>query len=156
MEIIRYFESGRQAHWRAQIARCDWRAGVYLHQLLCDGSFFDTVGAGSDVLLLTDGNALVSFCTYAQRDEIQPTALTPWVGFVYTFPQYRGHRYAGLLLDKAAQIAVEQGCPALYVSTDHIGLYETYGFAFLAQMQTIYGESARVYVRRLDCPEKCV
>ena len=149
MEIIRYSESGQQAHWLAQIARCDWRAGQYLHQLLRENTFFDTVGDISDVLLLTDGDALIAFCTFAQRDEIQPTNLMPWIGFVYTFPQYRGHRYAGLLFDKAAQIAAEQGFPAVYVSTDHIGLYEQFGFTYLTQMRTIYGETARVYVRKI-------
>lgn len=92
-------------------------------------------------------DALISFCTYAQRDEIYPTALTPWVGFVYTFPQHRVHRYAGLLLERAVQIAAEQGFPAVYVSTDHIGLYEQYGFTYFAQMRTVYGEEARVYSR---------
>ena len=148
MEIIRYTESGRQPHWRAEIACCDWRAGQYLHQLLRENTFFDTIGADSDVLLLTDGDTLISFCTLAQCDEIQPTSLKPWIGFVYTFPEHRGHRYAGLLFDRAAQLAAEQGFSAVYVSTDHIGLYETYGFTYLTQMRTIYGESARVYVRK--------
>ena len=40
-----------------------------------------------------DNNKLISFCTYAELDEIQPTDLTPWIGFAYTFPEYRGNRY---------------------------------------------------------------
>ena len=33
----------------------------------------------------------ISFCTYAEKDDIQPTALTPWIGFVYTFPNIGGN-----------------------------------------------------------------
>ncbi len=32
------------------------------------------------MLLLTDGDELVSYCTYAKKDDIQPTDLTPWMG----------------------------------------------------------------------------
>jgi len=45
--------------------------------------------------MLTDGEKLVAFCTFAPRDEIWPTDLTPWIGFVYTYPEYRGRRNAG-------------------------------------------------------------
>lgn len=47
------------------------------------------MGEKSRVMLLVDGDDLISFCTYAEKDDIQPTELTPWIGFVYTFPQYR-------------------------------------------------------------------
>ena len=38
----------------------------------------------------------LSFCTYAEQDDVREPALTPWVGFVYTFPGYRGKRYMGI------------------------------------------------------------
>ena len=31
-------------------------------------------------MLLTDGDELVSYCTYVKKDDIQPTDLTPWMG----------------------------------------------------------------------------
>ncbi|MBR5095485.1 MAG: GNAT family N-acetyltransferase, partial [Treponema sp.] len=111
-------------------------------------TFFEKVGDGSRVLLLTEGEKLVAFSTYAKMDEIQPTVLFPWLGFVYTFPEYRGHRYAGLLFKEAERLAREEGKSALYVSTDHIGLYEKYGFAFREEAQSIYSESARVYEKK--------
>lgn len=69
-----------------------------MYDLLSNGTFFDATGEKSKVLLLTDEDRLVSFCTYAEKDDIQPTNLTPWMGFVYTFPEYRGHRCVGLLI----------------------------------------------------------
>ena len=145
LEIISYYESGDREHWRVEIGKCDWRAGAFLHELLTDGRFFDTVGEGSELLLLTDNDRLVSFCTFAERDEID-TDLSPWIGFVYTFPEYRGHRYAGLLFDRIAETARAKNIPAVYVSTDHIGLYEKYGFEYITDMKSIYGDMARVYV----------
>ena len=149
MKVICFHESDQQAHWLAQLQKSDWSASRFLHKLLSENTFFNTVGEKSRVLLLTDGDVLVAHCTFAERDDIQPTELTPWVGFVYTFPAYRGHRYAGLLFDEVERLAKADGIPAVYLSTNHIGLYEKYGFAFLDMMNDIDGEPSRVYVKRI-------
>jgi len=62
--------------------------------------------------MLTDGDKLVSFSTFAPLDEIQPT--------------------------------------------DHVGLYEKYGYDFLNIQTTVNDEQARVYVKKLsaESPEK--
>lgn len=148
MKVIKFFESDRKAHWLAEIKKSDWRASAFLHKLLCENTFFDMMGERSEVLLLTDGDDLISHCTFAERDDIRQTDLTPWVGFVYTFPQYRGHHYAGLLFDEVEHLAKAQGIPAIYLSTNHIGLYEKYGFEYLTVMNDIDGEPSRVYIKR--------
>lgn len=37
----------------------------------------------------------------------------------------------------------------LYVSTDHVGLYEKYGFSFLEEADTVWGEKSRILFRPL-------
>ena len=150
VEVIKYHDSGRQAHWLEEIGKSDWRAGAFLQRLLRTDTFFETVGERSEVLLLTDGDALISYCTFAERDDIQTTDLTPWVGFVYTFPAYRGHRFAGLLLREAERLAKEAKIPAIWLSTNHIGLYEKYGFEFYTILNDLDGNPSRVYVRRIE------
>ena len=90
MKVAEYFETDNKEHWIEEIERSDWRAGAFLGRLLRSGEFFDAVGEDSRVLLLTEGDELISYCTFAEKDDIQPTDLTPWVGFVYTFPEHRG------------------------------------------------------------------
>ncbi len=148
MKVINYFESGDPAHWLAEIGKSDWGAGELLYRLLEEGTFFDFVGEGSKVLLLVDGDALLSYCTYAKQDDIQPTDLTPWVGFVYTFPQYRGHRYVGLLLAEADRLAREENVSEFYISTNHIGLYEKYGCTFKMLAKDWEGAWSRIYARK--------
>ncbi len=150
MQVINYFESNRKSHWLEEIKRSDWRAGAFLAELISKGTFFDAVGAKSKVLLLTDGDELISYCTYAEKDDIQPTELTPWMGFVYTFPEHRGHRYVGKLFKEIERIAKEEGTPEVYISTNHIGLYEKYGCEFKAMMNDMDGAPSRVYVKRTD------
>jgi len=149
MKVICFFESERKAHWLAQIQKSDWGASAFLHKIISDNTFFDLMGAHSEVLLLTEGDNLISHCTFAESDDIQPTDLTPWVGFVYTFPQYRGNRYAGLPFEEAERLAKAKGIPAVYLSTNHNGLYEKYGFEFLTVMNDIDGEPSRIYKKVL-------
>ena len=149
MKVINYFDSDRQSHWLNEIKKGDWGAAGFLYELLSKGTFFETVGDTSKVLLLTDGDNLVSFCTYAEKDDIQPTDLTPWMGFVYTFPEYRGHHYVGLLMEEIERLARKDGVSEVYISTNHIGLYEKYGCEFKAEMKDMAGEMARVYVKKI-------
>ena len=150
VQVINYFDSDRPAHWQAAIGRSDWSAGSFLQKMLREGTFFATVGEGSRVLLLTEGDELISYCTYAVMDDIQPTDLTPWVGFVYTFPERRGHRYAGLLFEEATRLARAEGVKALYLSTNHVGLYEKYGWAYLTLMTDVEGNPSRVYTKTVE------
>ena len=149
MQIIEFFEADDRNHWLSQIKKSDWGAGQLLYGLLKDGKLCELVGEGARVLLLVDGDELISFCTLAPLDDIQPAVLSPWIGFVYTFPSHRGHRYTGLLFDYAEKSAREQGKDAIYISTNHWGLYEKYGFEFFDIMKDIEGEDSRVYVKRL-------
>ena len=100
MQVIDFYCCGQQEYWLEQIKKSDWSAGSYLYELLSKHKFHDTLGKSSKVLMLVNEDQLLSFCTYAEIDDIQPTLLTPWIGFVYTFPQYRGHRYVGKLFQE--------------------------------------------------------
>lgn len=150
MKVINFFDDDRQVHWLEEIKRSDWGAGAFLHKLISNGTFFEAVGEGSKVLLLIDGDELISFCTYAKKDDIQPTELTPWMGFVYTFPEHRGHRYMGLLLEEIERLAKEEHISEVYISTNHIGLYEKYGCEYRTQMSDMDGELSRIYVKKIE------
>lgn len=149
MNIINYFESDRQ-YWLEQLEQSDWVSGELLCKFLRENTFFSTLGEKSKLLLLADGDQLVSFCTYAERDDIQPTEFTPWAGFVYTFPRYRGHHYAGLLLAEAERLAKEEGHSALYISTGHKGLYEKYGFTYKTTLPDVNGNPSNVYIKQIE------
>ena len=149
MEVLEYYSSDNRKHWLSEIKQSDWGAGTYLYELLRDNKLKELCGDSTRVLLLVDGSSLVSFCTYAPQDDIPNTELTPWVGFVYTFPRYRGHRCMGYLFDYADELALAEGYKHLYVSTWEVGLYEKYGFSFLQHMKDVHGDESRVYRKEI-------
>ena len=148
MKIVDFYESENREALIEKIQQADWVAGKYLARLLREGSFRQLVGGGT-VYLLLDGEHLVSFVTLSHQDCVDDKSLYPWVGFVYTFPQYRGHRYVGRLLAHAEETARAHGCETLYVATDHIGLYETYGYSYWESRIDIYKEESRIYRKQL-------
>lgn len=148
MNIIEYFSTENKEYWLSKIKESDWRAGQFLYDLLKNQKLKEYVGENK-VLMLVDGENLVSFCTFADKDDIQPTELTPWIGWVYTFPNYRGHRYVGKLLSYSEELAKLNGMNNIYISTNHSGLYEKYGYEFFEMMKDMNGEDSRVYVRHL-------
>lgn len=145
MQIIDYFKAENQAHWLAQIASYEWRAAKHLAGLLEKGEFHLKVGEGT-LYLLTDGDKLVSFVSLARCDYLD-APYGPWIGFVYTAQEYRGHRYVGKLIDHACRIAGEHGVQRVYINTDHVGLYEKYGFTYVENRANAFGEDSRIYVR---------
>lgn len=152
MQIIDYFKDENQARWLRQIAGYEWRAAHFLAELLREGRFHEVLGEGT-LYLLTDGERLVSFLTLAQRDCIADASLSPWIGFVHTAPEYRGHRHVGTLIEHAARMVGQNGAKRVYLCTDHTGLYEKYGFTYMENRISIYGEDSRVYSREVDTGE---
>lgn len=148
MEIKEFNDLEDKEYWLGQIMKSDWGAGQYLHKLISNNELIALCGKTTKVFLLTKNKQLVSFCTLAEEDDVRDTGLTPWIGFVYTFPKYRGHRYMGLLLEFAYATAKENGAKHIYISTNENGLYEKYGYCFYQMMKDMNGENSRVY--RID------
>lgn len=150
MKVIEYFSSNRTNHWLNQIKKSDWSAGQYLYELLSQNIFKSVLGETAKVLLLVNEDELISFCTYTEIDDIQPTDLTPWMGFVYTFPKHRGHHYVDKLFQEVERLAKADAVHNVYISTDTTGLYEKYGCTFYQMMNDINGEASRVYRKHIE------
>lgn len=149
MEILDFYQSEEQSAWIERISRGDWRAAKFLAELLREDRFHAVLGEGT-LYLLIEGEKLISFVTLTRRDCIADEKLYPWLGFFYTFPQYRGHRYGGQLLDFATAQVGKQGYPQVYIATDHLDLYEKYGFTYIENRMDVYGVDSRIYSRSTE------
>ena len=152
MKIIEYFKSENQAYWLEEIGKSDWSAGTLLYRHLKSGDFKTVCGDTAEVLLLCKGRELISFCIYAERDDngISDPSMTPWAGFVYTFPEHRGKRRIGKLLEYVYALAKKDGHKRVYISTSDTGLYEKYACSFLKMMKIAKGGEERVYVMNIS------
>lgn len=150
MNVVRYFECPDRARLTEQIAACDWSAAKFLTCLLRDGTFHRTLGGSGDLFLLLDGDILVSFATLTGQDSVRDESLSPWIGFVYTAPAYRGRRLAGNLLAHIEGVAKADGHRRVYIATDYVGLYEKYGYTYLENRTDCWGDDQRILYKELD------
>lgn len=160
MRIIEYFEQTDelQKYLREQIVKGDWRAAKYLYEMLEQGKLKERYGKSTRLLLLVEDMKLLAFCTLAERDEIteeeMEPGMKPWIGFVYTYPEHRGHRYSEKLIRHACEVAGKDGYKKVYLSSNEVELYEKYGFVFLKRMHTVWDEETQVFEKTLS-NERC-
>ena len=154
MQIKEFFQLNDEdkSYWLSKIGESEWAAGKYLYKLLKNDEFLNLCGNKSKVFLLTAGNDLISFCTYSEKDDIPNTDLTPWLGFVFTFPSFRGKRRIGKLIEHVYKLAKKDGYKNLYISTDQEGLYENFGFTFFTKLKDYHNDTALVY--KIDIENK--
>ncbi len=158
MCIVNYFEHENKADILAQLEKGAelWRAIPFLASLLKDGTFHEKLGNGGLYLLLEEKEnkeELAAFLSLCDKDEIDAPELKPWIGFVFTFPKWRGKHLAGKLIDHCCTVVAPKLYPEaqnIFVSTEEVGLYEKYGFSYFGQMKTVWDDEARVYSRKIE------
>ena len=142
--IIDYFYDTNQKNWLEQINQSEWSASKYLYQLINEDTIKKVLG-DTNLLMHVDGENLQAFITLSQKDDVPNNFDGLWIGFVYTFPKYRGNRYSGKLIEYAKKQTIKRGYRDIYISTHEIGLYEKYGFTFFKIMKDVNNQNTRVY-----------
>lgn len=150
MEIIEYFSDENKEHWNEQISLSDWKAAKFLLKLLNDmRKFEELLGSDGKLFLLVDGENIVSFVTLTRQDCIRDKSMFPWLGFLYTYSEYRGNRYSEKLIKYVEEEAKSENHSIIYLATDHIDLYEKYGYTYLETRKDYWNEEARIYYKKL-------
>lgn len=152
MAIIEYFSQplDQQKYWMKELEKADWEAGKSLCRRIQTNTLIPKTKEDPKLyLMISDQNELMAYAILAQKDDIQETSLSPWIGYVYTYPAYRKQKLAQKLLTYCEEQAKAQGNAALYIATGHEGLYERYGYEFLDFMLDMHGHLSRVYRKTL-------
>ena len=95
--------------------------------------------------LLEKDDEIIGCAGLITNDFISRMDLYPWVCAVFIEQNYRGNAYFTLLIEKAKFDAKIAGFEYLYLSTDHIGYYEKYGFEYIGQGYHPWNEESRIY-----------
>jgi len=70
---------------------------------------------------------------------------TPYIGFVFVGERYRGKRLSGKLILSALAYAKELGFDQAYLISDHVNLYEKYGFVKIDEKEAPWGAMQSIY-----------
>lgn len=103
---------------------CSWRAGKNLAEKMRENDFSDW----ERVFAAVEEGSIAGYCTLAKTDCIPGVPYTPYIGFVFVGERYRGSRVSERLIAAALRYAGELGFDRAYLVSDHVNLYEKYGF----------------------------
>ena len=90
------------------LEKCEWNAAHFLWELLRDNTFYEVLGDNSKLIVLLDGENVVSFAVYSIRDCIKDESLFPWRVFVYTDEKYLNHRYSQKVINYIINLLLSQ------------------------------------------------
>ena len=100
-------------------------------------------------MLLKD-NETIGCSALITNDFISRHDLYPWVACLFVEKKERGHEYGKLLLEHAEQEAKNMCFSAVYLTTDHDGYYEKYGWQRIEDGIDLFsGEPSCIYKRQL-------
>lgn len=83
------------------------------------------------------------------NDFISRHDLSPWFAALYIDPSERGQALGSHLLQHAAEETARLGFATLYLTTDHDGYYEKYGWERMQDGYERDGAPARIYALHL-------
>lgn len=79
------------------------------------------------------------------NDFISRMDLWPWLAALYVIGKERGQAIGSRLLSYAVNEARNLGFSKVYLSTDHEGYYEKYGWKRIEDGYMLWGEKSRIY-----------
>ena len=120
--------------------KCSWEPGRNLARRMREGEASDGTNGipkGAVAKRASDWEILIGdfaedgtprgFGVLSSSD-FPPVEYLPWVGVVFVGEDYRGQRISQKLIEVMEQKAKELGYDRIYLVTDHVNLYEKYGY----------------------------
>ena len=126
---------------KAYAEKCSWRAGKALAARMDDGGFADW----ERVIVALDRETICGFCTVSQTDCLPNAAYTPYISFLFVDEAYRGQRLSEQMIRYAEAYLHSVGFCEVYLVSDHVNLYEKYGFQVVDRQMAPWGEEEKIY-----------
>lgn len=125
--------------------KCSWKAGTLLAQKMNNNEFSDW----ERVIVASENGNICGYCTIAKTDCIPDVDYTPYIGFVFVDEKYRGNRLSEQLIRYSQRLLRESGFDRVHIVSDHINLYEKYGFQIIDQKNSPWGTMEKIYMQKL-------
>lgn len=124
---------------------CSWDAGHNFSLLLKDGLYTDWERA----IVALDGETIAGYCNVLKEDCLPGLPYSPYIGYLFVDERYRGQRLSQSLTLFAEDYLRNLGFREVYLITDHNNLYEKYGYVYIESKVAPWGETEKIYVKKL-------
>lgn len=100
--------------------------------------------------LMLAEEAVIGCYALLTNDLISRQDLLPWLACLYVDKAYRGNALGSKLLAHGIEEARRLGFGRVYLTTDHDGYYEKYGWIRMEDGFNLFGEQGRIYFHPLQ------
>ena len=94
-----------------------------------------------------EDDKIVGMVTIMKSDYYPLPEVYPWISTLFVSEEYRGHRISEKLIDFANEYAKNIGFNKTYIPSEHVGLYEKYGYTYIKDIVNYGGGIDRLYVK---------
>lgn len=106
---------------------CSWGAGKALAGAMDNNQFNDQ----KRVIAAVDNEKVCGYCTVSKTDCIPDVDYTPYISFLFVGEEYMKNI----------------GYNKVYIVSDHVNLYEKYGFRVIDRKIAPWGSEEKIYLR---------
>ena len=93
---------------------------------------------------------IVGMASLMKTDYYPLPEIYPWVSSIFVSEEYRGYRISEKLIEFANQYAKTLGFKQTYIPSEHVGLYEKYGYRYVKDIVNYGNGTDRLYVKPLN------
>ena len=97
---------------------------------------------------IADG-CIVGMVTVMKTDYYPLPEIYPWISTLFVSEEYRGNRIGAKLIDFANEYAKNLGFEKTYIPSEHVGLYEKYGYSYIKEIVNYAGGKDHLYAKSL-------
>lgn len=95
-------------------------------------------------------NAQIVGMVFVMKTDYYPLPeIYPWISGIFVAEDYRGHRISEKLIDFANAYAKENGFDRTYIPSEHVGLFEKYGYRYVKNIVNYGNGKDRLYVKEI-------
>lgn len=134
------------SHWLAaatEIYNADWKAAKYLASKMIGDEFDDWEG----IVVAECNDRIIGFCSFVSKDIVDLT-YSPYIAIVYVEPAFRGNGISKELVKIAEKQLINEGFQSIYIVTQHVDLYEKWGYSQIEEAEDKFGRSMRVLEKK--------
>ena len=92
---------------------------------------------------------IIGMVTIMKTDYYPMPEIYPWISTLFVSEEYRGNRISEKLIDFANSYAKDLGFDKTCIPSEHIGLYEKYGYSYIKDIVNYGGDTDRLYAKEL-------
>jgi len=124
---------------------CSWRVGKEIAQKF-DKLNFDEF---ERIIIATNNSEICGFCTVVKKDCIPNIPYSPYISDLFVAENYRGNRLSQKLIEFSLKYLKSKGFNKVYIISDHVNLYEKYGFIIIDKQKAPWGSIESIFVKEI-------